>query len=32
VDHASDFADTYTNVVLKGNMEDVIEARANAVR
>ena len=32
VDHASGFTDTYTNVVVKGNMEDVIEARAKATR
>lgn len=32
VDHASGYTDTYTNVVVKGNMEDVIEARIKAVR
>lgn len=32
VDHASGFVDTYTNVVLKANMEDVILARTKAIR
>ena len=32
VDHASGAVDTYTNVVLKGNAESVIEARARAAR
>ena len=32
VDHASDFVDTYTNVIVKGNADDVILARAKAVR
>ena len=32
VDHASGFTDTYTNVVLKGNVDGAIEARARAVR
>jgi protein subunit release factor A len=32
VDHASGVIDTYTNVVIKGNAESVIEARARAVR
>jgi protein subunit release factor A len=31
-DHASGYQDTYTNVVLKGNMESVIEARAKVAR
>jgi hypothetical protein len=31
-DHASGFQDTYVNIVIKGNMEDVIEARAKAMR
>lgn len=31
-DHASGFADTYTNVVIKGNVDQVIQARAQAVR
>ena len=31
-DHASGFVDSYTNVVIKGNIEDVVEARAKAVR
>ncbi len=31
-DHASGYVDSYTNVVIKGNMEDVVEARAKAVR
>lgn len=31
-DHASGYDDTYTNVVVKGNMEAVIEARIKAVR
>jgi peptide chain release factor 1 len=29
-DHLSGYTDTYTNVVLKGNMEDVIDARMKA--
>lgn len=32
VDHASNYVDTYTNVVIKGDMEKVIEQRAKAVR
>ena len=32
LDHASGTADTYTNVVLKGNADAVIDARARAVR
>jgi protein subunit release factor A len=32
LDHASGFLDTYTNVVIKGNADSVIEARAKAVR
>jgi len=32
VDHASGFTDTYTNVIVKGNVDDVIMARAKAVR
>jgi len=32
VDHASGCVDTYTNVVVKGNIENVLEARARAVR
>ncbi len=31
-DHASGYQDTYTNVVIKGNMEAVVEARLKAVR
>ena len=31
-DHASGYVDSYTNVVVKGNMEDVVSARAKAVR
>jgi protein subunit release factor A len=31
-DHASGVQDTYTNVVIKGNIENVIEARAKVVR
>jgi peptide chain release factor 1 len=31
-DHASGYQDTYANVVIKGNMEAVIEARVKAVR
>jgi hypothetical protein len=31
-DHASGFVDTYTNVVVKGNVDEVIQARAQAVR
>jgi protein subunit release factor A len=32
VDHASGVVDTYTNVVIKGNIENVVEARAKVVR
>ena len=32
VDHASGFVDTYQNVIIKGNADGVIEARAKAVR
>lgn len=32
LDHASGETDTYTNVVLKGDMESMITARAKAVR
>lgn len=32
VDHASGFVDSYQNVVLKGNIEDVVIARSKAVR
>jgi len=32
VDHASGEVDTYTNVVIKGNMDAVIEARTKAAR
>lgn len=32
VDHASGFVDTYSNVVVKGNMESVIKARQKAIR
>ena len=31
-DHASGVVDTYTNVVTKGNIDRVVEARAQAVR
>ena len=31
-DHASGFVDSYTNVVIKGNMDEIIEARAKATR
>lgn len=31
-DHASGLQDTYTNVMIKGNMEQMIEARAKATR
>lgn len=31
-DHASGYQDTYANVVVKGNIESVIEARLKAVR
>lgn len=31
-DHASSYTDTYTNVIVKGNMEEMIEQRAKAVR
>ena len=32
VDHASGYTDTYTNVIIKGNAENVIEARARKMR
>jgi peptide chain release factor 1 len=32
VDHASNLTDSWTNVLVKGNMEPVITARAQAVR
>jgi peptide chain release factor 1 len=32
VDHASGKTDTYQNVVIKGNIEDMVTARAQAVR
>ena len=32
LDHASDYTDTYTNVVVKGNIDQMIEQRAKAVR
>jgi peptide chain release factor 1 len=32
VDHASNAVDTYTNVITKGNIEDMIVARAKSVR
>ena len=32
LDHASEFVDTYTNVIIKGNVDDVIHARAKAIR
>ena len=32
VDHASGYTDTYTNVIVKGNADAVIAARAKAVR
>jgi len=32
VDHASDLTDTYQNVMIKGNIEDMILARARATR
>lgn len=32
IDHASNYTDTYTNVIVKGNMENVIEARAKVTR
>lgn len=32
VDHASGAVDTYQNVVTKGNIDDMVEARAKAVR
>jgi peptide chain release factor 1 len=32
LDHASGVTDTYTNVVIKGNAESVIEARARTIR
>jgi peptide chain release factor 1 len=31
-DHASGLVDTYTNVVIKGNIDDMVTARAKAVR
>jgi protein subunit release factor A len=32
VDHASGLTDSWTNVIIKGNIEPVIVARAKAVR
>lgn len=32
VDHSSGFVDTYTNVVIKGNIEEVLTARAKSIR
>ena len=32
VDHASGFTDTYQNVIIKGYIDGVLEARAKAVR
>lgn len=32
VDHASDFVDTFTNVMQKGSFEKMVEARAKVVR
>jgi peptide chain release factor 1 len=32
VDHASDLTDTYHSVIVKGDIEQMIEARAKAVR
>jgi peptide chain release factor 1 len=32
VDHASGYQDTWTNVIIKGNVEDVIDARAKVMR
>ena len=32
VDHASGLTDTYTNVIIKGNMDALVQARARAVR
>jgi hypothetical protein len=32
VDHASGYTDTYTNIVIKGVIEDMVTARAKAVR
>jgi hypothetical protein len=32
VDHASGLTDSWTNVVVKGNIEPVVMARARAVR
>ena len=32
VDHASDLADSWTNVIIKGNIEPVMLARARTVR
>jgi hypothetical protein len=32
VDHASDLTDSWTNVIVKGNIESVILARARTVR
>ena len=31
-DHASGFTDTYTNVVVKGDIDPMVQARARAVR
>ena len=31
-DHASGLIDTYTNVIIKGNIDAVVQARAQAVR
>lgn len=32
IDHASGYQDTYANVVIKGDMSGMVEARAKAVR
>jgi protein subunit release factor A len=32
VDHASGLTDTYTNVIIKGNIDALVQARARAVR
>jgi peptide chain release factor 1 len=32
VDHASGLTDTYSNVIIKGNIEEMIKARANVIR
>ena len=32
LDHASGFTSTYNDVIIKGNMDEVIEARAKVVR